>query len=396
MEQRTPMPEEQTTVSAQRTEPIALQQEPESPSGTEGHDEPNTGGSVDSIEALQERLQTLRREKKRQDLLRQVEQLELDLSGVGEGTPSPNLRVPRYPGGPQTPQAGLRRPTAPLGTLSGHTSSHAPPISFSEPVTLNSAEVGSYPLPKPPTPPLYTAKDRREHTVWARAIEDNIEDPKHFPTEHAKCNWAKRFLGPDQRDTWDSLVSITPHADITWAFMKEEMLNCIGNAWEREASARDRIKEISQGKESPAKLLQRLRTQWRDIQGVNSMEDSNTDRIHEYLSAMNEDLRRELNKEGRWSRLSLLETRASFLWRAMHPPKRRVDHQDSYGGAKRPTGHGQGPRESSGPPRSRERDTIAEAIRKRDREEGRCYICHTKDHLAPQCPQRAGGDPSLK
>jgi hypothetical protein len=163
--------------------------------------------------------------------------------------------MPRYPGGPQTPQAGLRHPTESVGPQPGHVTPLGHPKTPSASATTGPTDVGSHPLPKPPTPPLYTAKDRREHTVWARAIEDNIEDPRYFPTEAAKCNWAKRFLGADQRDTWDTVVTLTPPVDITWAFMKEEMLNCIRNAWEREASARERIKEIAQGKESPAKLL---------------------------------------------------------------------------------------------------------------------------------------------
>jgi hypothetical protein len=54
---------------------------------------------------------------------------------------------------------------APLGTLLGHTSSPAPLILFLELVTLNLAKVGLYLLLKPPTLPLYTTKDRREHTI---------------------------------------------------------------------------------------------------------------------------------------------------------------------------------------------------------------------------------------
>jgi hypothetical protein len=259
-------------------------------------------------------------------------------------------------------------------------------------------------LPKPDPPPRFEGKDRAQLNSWIRGCERFLDAPA-LTSNRDKTNFAKRYLGDTPLDFWERALRIIPAEDregtATWNFMKQTMLNTLGNAWEREQVARARVRNARQGSHSPTELLNYLKTLWEDIDINTALDDGNEQHIHEFYAALSEGIRGRLELQPqKWTSLIALETIANQHFRVLHQPNRpgrgRAPLDDpgkEQPPNKRPrneqtTKNGAAlgrPRSRAPPPTTERRDGGNNP--KEPSPEG-CWVCGALDHFKANCPKR--------
>jgi hypothetical protein len=263
-------------------------------------------------------------------------------------------------------------------------------------------------IPKLPPPRVYHNSNRKEYNNWVRDVEGYILNDTNFPTPQMKLNYAEHYIDETRRDRWESKKRILDLKDRDWTHLKQEMLECLGNRWEREQRARENLKRMQQGADDPTKLLNRMRTEWEDIDPEKAAEDGNKDHIAELHAALHPTLKEYLYLQAReWTSLTDLETNANYLWRGFKEKQRNnkrsqedpnVEQQRPKKAQKGPQGSQPNPAKDQGgysnlrkgkqPKGQYRKEKAKQELKKKDRETNACYRCHSTEHWARDCPTR--------
>lgn len=252
-------------------------------------------------------------------------------------------------------------------------------------------------LPRPEAPYKFAKKNRAEYNRWERECENfHLREPLEFSTDVSKIAFGVEYLSESARATWSEKVrsqqADDPLWQPTWAYLKEVMLNTLGNENERGRRAAEAVQRARlRPNQSPSELLEYLRPLWAEQPWL-----PDKSKATDFYNALPANYQKDLLFFGEnvSSDLALLEEKAGELYR-LRPtegrkketqprgsqPKRKTESQGGdEGDEKTPKKAKRGrkwPSEPSrvGKPNADRRSTII------------CHNCNESGHIARNCPQ---------